>query len=272
MDPVIKLYTNFQEAEVFGQKVKVVDFDPVTEVSRPLEQAGMEYKLSFDDVQVLGRKPSGLTEEGKPIWGYPNPTLFHLTLADFVKNKSLKPTIVDAGCGTGFLGNYAAKHLHPQKIIFADMNPYAIKQSIEAVHLNNGLAKLIDANPDRVVYKSDKEYEGRLGNILTSVDDVTEATFLSAPYFLPGIVEAFPQAFAIYSAAAVKNGNEIYFGHSDLSMPLLEDAASKAGANLQSNSIRTIPLSPEFYSEHLGRPEIEEGTAHKLMVSRLSPR
>ena len=75
-------------------------------------QSADQYLIKFDGVKVLSRQSER----------YPNPTLNHFSLARYLRQNGITAAkAIDLGCGVGFLGNYAAKHLGAHEVLFSDL-------------------------------------------------------------------------------------------------------------------------------------------------------
>jgi SAM-dependent methyltransferase len=238
------------------------------------------YFIEYDGVRVLSRQSDR----------YPNPTLNHFALANYLKERNNRsPKFIDLGCGVGFLGNYAAKNLDTSEIVFADLNPDAINQSLTSYQINTGI-KLSDYPVTNHSYgariKNPKHtLDVRVGDAAQSLAnfDAQGCTAVAAPMYIPGACEVFPQAFMFFAYVAKRTGANLYFGHSNLSSDMIDMAAHKSGLVLRSKEAKEVPFMVEYTD---GRDELtkenlvskgliikKDGSAyHKLMVSELSYR
>lgn len=245
-----------------------------------LAQEGiMEFFISFDSVTVLSRQRRG----------YPNPTLNHFCLSKYLRDtgKSTKK-FLDLGCGVGFMGNYASVHLNPEEIVFADLNPNAVGQSVFSYGLNHEL----DINdipresraPGAMDIKAPKHTLcTRIGDAAQSLRgyDAEGGIAVAAPMYIPGVCEVFPQAFKLFAFVAKNTGATLYIGHTNLASGLVDDAAKSMGLKLSLRAEREVPFVVEYSNmdavpgliDHLASKglEIRDKMAfHKLMVSELS--
>lgn len=243
------------------------------------EMQAPSYKIEYENVQVLSRQDPA----------YPNPTLNHFALGRFLgRTQPDAKKFIDLGCGTGFLGNYAGKHLDCEEIIFADMNPNAINQSLFSYGDNNGV-DLQNCPIERydfgvkIKVGKDKTVDGRIGDVNQTMYgfDAEGCIAACAPMYIPDVCEVWPQAFITFGAVAQHIGADLYVGHSNLSNHMLEDAAGKLGMKLECRNEAEVPFVAEYADFHRrgiveesltakGLRVDREGKAyHKLMVSKL---
>ncbi|MBD3252193.1 methyltransferase [Candidatus Pacearchaeota archaeon] len=275
--------------------------NPTTSVDPRLEESLRDdnYFIVFDDVPVLAsQKVQG------DKYAFPNPTLNHLFLARTLKEQGIQAQeVIDLGCGTGFLGCYSARHLGPRKITFADIHPLAIAQAVFSYNLGSeqsiedipGLRKiavnLIAAinsgkrkSLDDILVRRDQDIDFVLGPAPLSFEGYEpgdDTVVLSAPMFIPGVCDVFPKAYIFFAETAADLGKPIYFGHSNLSTPLVRDAAQRKGMQYEQLNQERGPLITEYTGVgtqlsrgellRLGAEEKEGNLYHELTVSRLSP-
>lgn len=237
-----------------------------------------QYLIEFDGVKVLSRQSAG----------YPNPSLPHFSLANYLKrNKVESKKVIDLGCGVGFLGNYGAVHLNPEVVVFSDLNPQALQQSATSYQLNKGVNLQASQQKQHnygVEIKTDKQtLDLRLGNSAQTLQhyDAEGCVSLCSPMYLPGICEVFPQAFSLFASVAKNTGSKLYIGHSNLASDLVEAAAQENGLHLNAKEENRVPFLIEYTD---GRNKLtcdslvskgleidNDGVPyHKLMVSELS--
>ncbi len=280
---VIALANNIPEiiTEEDLKTQKLVINDKNIEVKNPVDSVTEEllrnlkvglFVIEYMGVRVYPRKSGS----------YPNPTLMDFALVRYLKNQGLKSKkVLDLGSGLGFRGNFAAKYLEPEEIVFGDINPLALNQSLENYFLNHPeLARNYDVkkhSTGALIKAVDQTIDLRLGDVSQTLAnyDAEGQIALAAPYFIPGFCTNFPQAFSLFAEVAKKTGARLLIGHSNTANKLVEEAASKHGLSLTSRIEQEVPFLVE-YSDPKEHDEIPDGLIfkdgvpyHKLMVSEL---
>ena len=240
--------------------------------------------LAYENVRVFSRRHPG----------YPNPTLNHLELVNYFSNCAAPKKFIDLGCGVGLLGNAATVYGDTEKfeVIFADLNPYAVNQSVQAYQLNHKTdLRACPGVRTQTGFRIDTGkhvLEARVGDVSQTFFrfDGQGARAVAAPMFIPVICEVFPQAFDLFALVAKHIGATLYFGHSNLVLDMVKKAAEKNKMKVRSEPTQTIPFNPEYYSSEQGLQvdyeslapfglEIVKGSKvneyyHRLMISELS--
>jgi hypothetical protein len=221
------------------------------------------YLMEFDSVHVLSRQ-SRL---------YPNPTLNHYALARYLRKSNVSAhKAIDLGCGVGFLGNYAAVHLGAREIVFSDLHSEALNQSLMAFQINqdSDLSSFLHTplrNGARFSSPS-CSVEARLGPSQDTMHgyDGEDGIALSAPMYLPGICEIFPQAFDVFAYTAKNIGARLYIGHSSLAKDLVESAADRFSMSLNARNEQTVPFIAEYADNGSNRASLDELVKKGLVV------
>jgi len=235
------------------------------------------YLIEFDSVQVLSRQ--------SPL--YPNPTLNHYALARFLrKNNITAYKGLDLGCGAGFLGNYSVQELGIKEVVFSDLHPEALNQSLFAFQINQDIdleSCLQTPLRDGIRISAPKHsIELRCGPSQNTMQgyDGEDGIALAAPMYLPGICEIFPQAYEVFAYTAKNIGARLFIGHSSLAKDLIERAADRFGMSLNARNEQEVPFVAEYedYRKNKGNLDelVKKGLVvrgedlyHDLMVSEL---
>ncbi len=184
---------------------------------------------------------------------FPAASMNHFFLADSLsKNTDVRnaKSLVDLGCGAGFLGNYAAKNfegLENGKIIFGDLFPESINAALIAYFANNEL----DPREMQITqYENSISVRGKGKQVVEfRIGDVTQTMFkdkadlaVASPIYIPEICEVFPEAFELFGAVSKNIGADFYVAHSSLADKVIERAASVTGAKLSEINSQKRPL------------------------------
>lgn len=200
-----------------------------------------EIVLSFDGVKAMYRTDRG----------YPNATFSHYATGRALRDLEVKPKrLVDLGCGVGFIGNYASVHLSPKEIVFADLNPNALAQSMTAYLLNTGqkpheVQLGLQGNVTQLT-SSRNVAIAVLGDVRESLTGLEADVATAAPFYIPLVCEVFPQAYNIFAARAKAMGATLFIGHSNLAQRAVEDAANANQMKLAEVARIRTPLPLEY--------------------------
>jgi hypothetical protein len=270
------------------KKQRISGFDFEKEITNPrdsidpdllfmLEKAEGPFLIEYGGVKVLSRQSEF----------YPNPTFNHFALANHLKNSRVtSKKIIDLGCGVGFLGNYGAVNLNPETVIFSDLNPDALNQSLYSYTLNNSFDEsAVKQQPHKYGARFDfgkHTIDLRVGNSAETLInyDAEGCVSLCAPMYIPGICEVFPQAFSFFASVAKNTGSRLFIGHSNLTSKLVENAAEANNLNLRSREENRVPFMVEYVDSRkdlIQEELISKGLEfdkfgkayHRLMVSEL---
>lgn len=237
------------------------------------------FQYEYDGIKALSRQNEG----------YPDPTFNHFKLAQYLKqNITSAKGIIDMGCGAAFLGNYAAATIDLEEVLFADMNPVALKQAVFSYQLNhpNSLETATQIHHERGTYiKTNKHrLDLRIGDVTTTLKnfDGEDHISVACPMYMPELCEVFPQAYALFAKTAKDIGSKLYIAHSNLSNDLVEKSAQWAGSKLKSVSEEQVQLELEYIDsskdpkkvketlQSLGLREYEGKPYHKIIISEFS--
>ena len=280
----------------------------IREVENPAEVKNT--KVEREILESGGRNPTGLfyLHDGVGVFSrqsprYPDATMNHYAVARALDDNLVSAKrFVDLGCGVGFLGNYASKKLDSEEIVFADLNPMAINQSIGAYAFNHeiDLSEVpVRQDGNNVILETGKHVlEGRVGDASQTLQGLEADCAACAPMLVPKLCEIFPGAYRLFAGVAKDLGAPIYIGHSNMTELLVQEAASYHGMEHEVVFDRRMRFSPDYASafaqtqkftneDGLLRVDIEQNLSefglevdetadpenryhHKLMVSRLS--
>ena len=235
-----------------------------------LESEGIYHATQFQNTYTLARTSPN----------YPNPAVFHYALAKHLKEQGMDSEyFIDMGCGVGFLGNFAAKNSDSKNIIFSDINPQSLRDSANSFSINHQDQQISRLNLGHILYLTTPQKRASFipGNSKETLKDLDLEGQIGvcAPYYLPGIIENWPESYELFSSVAKNTGLTLYIGHSHLSSDLIESAAKSNGLKLRDVK-KTQTL---FNSEYSNKESILEESDlkmingkphHDIMVSKLS--
>lgn len=258
-------YTVMTDADLSGQKLYKSGDNTigrvVAEMGRPVDTLDLAGKidepgpvlLGYDDVVVTGRTDGN----------FPVVTIPHYVLAKALKEQGVAPDVhADLGCGSGFLGNYAAKKLGARHVKFGDLNPGALNEALSAYLINNrmGLEEAranLEAMPNGMrLQDGGRTIDLLAGDVRGTMQGAD--TMTACPLYVPGVCEVFPQAYSVFGMTAKQNGAPLYVAHSNLASPVVEDAASKLQMSLTDIARVEHPLT-EFRTDSRRAPIHREG-------------
>ncbi len=204
---------------------------------------------------------------------FPAVSMGHFLLADTLSDEdSVRKarSLVDLGCGSGFLGNYAAKNfegVQDGRVIFGDLFPESINAALNAYLENNGLEiadMLIKQKGDLFSLrgKGNQVVEFRVGDVSKTMYGNNVEVAVASPIYVPGICEVFPQAFALFGAVSKHIRADFYVAHSSLADKVVEQAADQTGASLVDINSREFPL--DLSTTDSRRKGVDEETLEKL--------
>lgn len=202
----------------------------------------------------------------------------HLLLSKVLSdnpNATSAKHLVDLGCGTGLVGNHAAKNfegLKDGKVTFADMSPSALNAALQAYMINNQLSgddvKITDNvfgfDLSKKLENGEQTIDFRLGNALQTLSGIQADVAVSAPLYLPGLIEVFPQAYHVFGTVAKMIGADLYVAHSSMADGKLEEAAHSLNLNLTDLESRTMPLTFDFCRMPEGKIQQLESLGMKI--------
>ncbi|NTV23226.1 MAG: methyltransferase [Nanoarchaeota archaeon] len=187
------------------------------------------FLMGYDDVTVGLPNPSNGD-------AFPHPSMMHFVLAKFLKEEIKQvESLADFGCGAGFLGAYAGAKLSPTKLFFSDLSPSSIIASANNYSRNNITSEpKVEQLPDRLkLSHNEREVELVAGDVLYSVMGRQFGIAVACPIYIPGIVQVFPQAYAVFGQAAKSSSAKFIFSHSSLTDEHIIESAKHIGAKLE---------------------------------------
>ncbi len=273
---------NLKKQFLAGLEEKAIEIDePESGVDRRLNEEinrrNIEnYVIIYDETVVLPRTQDTI----------PNPTLMHFTLAKYLKNEVKKAEkFLDLGCGTGFLGNYASKHLNPKELTFSDIALESLKLAIEAYKMNTGNnlndAEIREKGHMVEIKSKEKIINLARGDMLTTLENYDGDKGIStiAPAYIPEICENFPDIYSLAALTAKQTNMTLYIAHSNMADNLIEWASKDSKLKREIIHEQKAPIDTTYVD---GRNTIntdkliEKGAEmqnnkyyHKIIISKL---
>ena len=249
----VKILTSedfIEQSIIFDGKKLQTMYGPTTSCEHSLFEALSEKDdvnsvwIGYDNTFVL--HPSG-------VFPFPAASFMHYFLANTLKERMVGErkgqTLVDLGCGSGFLGNYAARNidaLESGRIIFGDLSGNSVNAAIKAYDFNNpsGERSAIEKTPHGLVATGDNfiTLDFRVGDAQETMQGEKGDVAVACPIYLPHACEVFPEAYVVFGQVAKNMGADFYFAHSEMANPLIERAANSLNARLEGIDERRFVL------------------------------